>query len=110
MLLRISGDVNFLIASSTCQHQERTAFAVNNRQALSSFVSLNIKILSIGFPFFFLNIIFRVSEKMIFPWEREMNLLKFFLIHRFKYCSQEGDAPLELLSSHNSVDFGKENR
>lgn len=60
--------------------------------------------------FFFFNIIFRVSEKMIFPWEREMNLLKFFLIHRFKYCSQEGDAPLELLSSHNSVDFGKENR
>ena len=77
---------------------------------MSSFVSLNIKILSIGFPVFFFYIIFRVSEKMIFPWEREMNLLKCFLIHRFKYCSQEGDAPLELLSSHNSVDFGKENR
>lgn len=47
---------------------------------------------------------------MIFPWEREINLQKCFLIHKFKYCSQESDVALELLSSPNNLDFGKENR
>lgn len=33
---------------------------------------------------------------------------KSFLIGRVKYCTQEGDVPVELLSSHNNLNFGKE--
>lgn len=37
-----------------------------------------------------------------------MNLLKSFLICRVKYCTQEGNVPVELQSFHNNLDFGKE--
>lgn len=36
-----------------------------------------------------------------------MNLLKSFLVYRVKYCTQEDNVPVELQSSHNSLDFGK---
>lgn len=39
-----------------------------------------------------------------------MNLLKSFLICRVKNYTQEGNAQVELLSSRNSFDFGKESR
>lgn len=37
-----------------------------------------------------------------------MKLLKSFLICRVKYCTQEGNALVELQSSQNNLDFGKE--